>query len=112
VPKEIVSDINPKFTSNFWKDLFKGFGTNLNISTVYHPELDGKIERTNIIIEDILKMYVMYQPSKWEYYIHLVEFSYGYQASLNMSLFEELYGRKCNTPVSCDNPTNRAVVGP
>jgi hypothetical protein len=34
------------------------------------------------------------------------------KASLNMSPFEALYGRKCNTPVSWDNPTDRAVVGP
>jgi hypothetical protein len=94
--------------------LFKGFGTNLNLSTTYHPESDGKTERTNRIIEDMLRMYVMDQPSKWEDYIHLVEFSYnnGYQASLKMSPFEALYGRKCNTPVSWDNPTDRAVVGP
>jgi hypothetical protein len=61
----------------------------------------------------MLRMYVMDQPSKWEYYIHLVEFSYtnGYQVSLRMILFEELYGGKCNTPMSWDNPTNRAVVG-
>jgi hypothetical protein len=59
-------------------------------------------------------MYVMDQPSKWEDYIHLVEFSYnnGYQASLKMSPFEALYGRKCNTPVSWDNPADKAVVGP
>ena len=37
VPKAIVSDRNPNFTSNFWKGLFKGFGTDLNISTTYHP---------------------------------------------------------------------------
>jgi hypothetical protein len=86
VPKEIVSDGDPKFTSNFWKGLFKGFGTNINLSTIYHPDYDGKTERNNKIIEDMLKMYVMDQPSKWEYYIHLVEFSYnnGYQASLKM----------------------------
>jgi hypothetical protein len=29
-----------------------------------------------------------------------------------MSLFEASYGRKCNTPVSWDNPTNRVVIGP
>jgi hypothetical protein len=28
-----------------------------------------------------------------------------------MSPFEALYGRKCDIPVSCDNPTDRAVVG-
>jgi hypothetical protein len=59
-------------------------------------------------------MYVTYQPSKWEDSIHLVEFSYnnGYQASLKMSPFEALYGRKCNTPVSSDNLANTIVVGP
>ena len=58
-------------------------------------------------------MYVMDQPSKWEDYIHLVQFNNnGYQASLKMSLFEALCGIKCNTPVSWDNPTDIAVVGP
>jgi hypothetical protein len=114
VPKTIVSNIDPKFTSNFWKYLFKGFRTNLNLSTTYHLELDGKTERTNKIIEEMFRMYVMDQPSKWEDYIHLVDFSYNneYLASLNMSLFEASYGRKCNTPVSWDNPTDREVVGP
>jgi hypothetical protein len=35
--KAIMSDRDPKFTSNFWKGLFKGFGTNLNFNTTYHP---------------------------------------------------------------------------
>ena len=90
VPKAIVSDRDPMFTSNFWKGLFKGFGTHLNLSTTYHLESDGKTKRTNKIIEDMLRMYVMDQPSKWEDYIHLVEFAYnnGYQVSLKMSPFE------------------------
>jgi hypothetical protein len=43
----------------------------------------------------------------------LVEFAYnnGYQASLKMSPFEALYGRKCNTTVSWDNLADRGVVG-
>jgi hypothetical protein len=55
----------------------------------------------------------MDKPSKWEDYLHLVEFSYnnGYQASLRMSPFQSLYDRKCDTPVSWDNPTNRVVLG-
>jgi hypothetical protein len=114
VPKEIVSGRDPKFTSNLWKCLFKGFGTNLNLNTTYHPELDGKIERTNIIIGDMLRMYVMEQPSKWEDYIHLADFSYnnGYQSSLKLSPFESLHGRKCNTPTSWDNAVDIEVIGP
>ena len=41
IPKMIVSDRDPKFTSNFWKALFKGFRMNLNFSIAYHPESDG-----------------------------------------------------------------------
>ena len=62
----------------------------------------------------MLRMYVMDKPSKWEDYLHLVEFAYnnGYQASLKMRPFEALYGRKCNTPMSWDNPADRVVLGP
>jgi hypothetical protein len=65
------------------------------------------------VIEDMLRMYVMDKLSKWEDYLHLVEFPYnnGCQASLKMSPFEVLYGRRFNTPVSWDNPTNTLVVG-
>jgi transposase InsO family protein len=47
IPKTIVSDKDTKFTSNLWKGLFKGFGTNINFSTTYNPESDGNIERVN-----------------------------------------------------------------
>jgi hypothetical protein len=113
VPKAIVLDRDPKFTYNFLKGLFKGFGTNLNLNIAYHPKSYGQTKRTNRIIEDMLRMYVMDQPSKWEDYIHLVEFSYnnGYHASLKMNPFEALYGRKYNTLVSWDNPADKVVVG-
>jgi transposase InsO family protein len=96
IPRTIVSDRDTNFTSNFCRGLFKGFGTNLKFSTTYHPQTDGKTERVNRIIEDMMRMYVMDKPSKWEDYLHLFEFAYnnGYQASLRMSPFEALYGWK------------------
>jgi hypothetical protein len=42
IPKAIVSDRDTKFSSNFWRGLFKGFGTDMNFSTTYHPQSDGK----------------------------------------------------------------------
>jgi hypothetical protein len=42
VPKTIVYGIDLKFTSNFWKGIFDGFGTNMNFNTTYHLESDGK----------------------------------------------------------------------
>jgi hypothetical protein len=41
VPKTILFDTNSKFTSKFWKGLFKAFGTNLNFSTPYHHDSYG-----------------------------------------------------------------------
>jgi hypothetical protein len=44
IPRTIVSNIDTKFTSNFWRGLFKGFGTNINFSTTHHPQTDGQTE--------------------------------------------------------------------
>ena len=80
--------------------MFADLGTKLNFSTAYHPQTDGQTERVNKV-EDMLHMYVMDKPTKWEDYLHLVEFGYnnGQQASLGMSPYEALYGRRCRTPV-------------
>ena len=101
VPKVIVSNRDPKFTGDFWKALFKGLGTQLNFSTAYHPQTNGQIERVNQVLEDMIRMYVMGKLGKWEYYLHLVEFAYNnnFQVFVGMSLFENLYGCKCNTPI-------------
>ena len=58
--------------------------------------MDGQIERVNQIMEDMLRMYVREHPSKWEDYLHLVEFAYKnhYQASAKFIPFEIMYGRK------------------
>ena len=113
-PKEVISDRDTKFTSNFWKGLFADLGTKLNFSTTYHPQTDGQTERVNQVLEYMLHMYVMGKSTKWEDYLHLVEFAYnnGHQASLGMSPYEALYGRRCRTPVTWDNLVNRVVLGP
>jgi len=66
IPKVIISDRDVNFTGNFWKTLFKGLDTKLNFSTTYHPQTDGQTERVNQILEDMLRMYVMNKPCKWE----------------------------------------------
>jgi len=77
IPKMVISDRDAKFTGNFWKALFKGLDTQLNFSTAFHPQTDGQTKRVNQILEDMLRMYVMNQPTKWEEYLHLVEFAYN-----------------------------------
>nr|GFB73325.1 hypothetical protein [Tanacetum cinerariifolium] len=46
VPVSIISDRDSYFTSRFWKSLQKALGTQLDLSTAYHPETVGQSERT------------------------------------------------------------------
>ena len=71
-------------------------------------------ERVNQIVKDMLRMYVMNNPMKWEYYLHLTEFAYnnGYHTSTNMSPFEVLYGWKCRTTVTWDSAVDGLMLGP
>ena len=59
IPKKIISDRDPRFTSRFWTSLHSVLGTQLNLSTTYHPETYGQDERVNQVMEDMLRMYVM-----------------------------------------------------
>ncbi|GJW06255.1 putative reverse transcriptase domain-containing protein [Tanacetum coccineum] len=43
VPVSIIFDRDGKFTSHFWKSLNKALGTRLDMSTAYHPQIDGQI---------------------------------------------------------------------
>ncbi|MBW0472889.1 hypothetical protein O181_012604 [Austropuccinia psidii MF-1] len=55
VPKIIISDTDPKFTSEFWTNLYDVLGTKLALSTAYHSQTEGLSERMIQTMEDILR---------------------------------------------------------
>ncbi|XP_073153193.1 uncharacterized protein [Henckelia pumila] len=114
VPARIVSDRDPRFTSNFWKSLHHGLGTKLAFSTAFHPQTDGQSERVIQILEDLLRACMIDFGGNWESKLPLVEFTYNnsYQATIGMTPYEALYGRKCRTPLHWDEVGERAVLGP
>ncbi|MBW0496920.1 hypothetical protein O181_036635 [Austropuccinia psidii MF-1] len=59
-PKVIISDRDPKFTAEFWTNLYDMLGTKLASSTDYHPQTDGVAERMIQTMEDILRRFCAY----------------------------------------------------
>ncbi|KAL0416065.1 UNVERIFIED_CONTAM: Transposon Ty3-I Gag-Pol polyprotein, partial [Sesamum latifolium] len=55
----IVSDRDPRFTSRFWNSFHQAMGTKVKVSTAYHPQTDGQIERTIQTLEDILRACIL-----------------------------------------------------
>ncbi|GKB99572.1 reverse transcriptase domain-containing protein [Tanacetum coccineum] len=58
MPISIFSDHDNHFTSRFWQSLQSALGTQLDMSTAYHPETDGQSERTIQTLEDMLRGYI------------------------------------------------------
>nr|GEU71996.1 putative reverse transcriptase domain-containing protein [Tanacetum cinerariifolium] len=55
IPVSIIFDHDGRFTSNFWKSFQKDLGTELSMSTAYHPETNGQSERTIQNLKDIMR---------------------------------------------------------
>ncbi|WVZ50706.1 hypothetical protein U9M48_001938 [Paspalum notatum var. saurae] len=110
----IVSDRETQFTSHFWKRLHESMDTRLNFSSAYHPQTDGQTKRTNQILEDMLRACAIKYGTSWDKSLPYAEFSYNnsYQASIKMSPFQVLYGRRCRTPLHWDQPREKQLFGP
>ncbi|GJT20972.1 putative reverse transcriptase domain-containing protein [Tanacetum coccineum] len=114
IPVSIICDRDPRFASNFWRSLQKALGTNLDMSTAYHPQTDGQSERTIQTLENMLRACVIDFRKGWVNHLPLVEFSYNnsYHASIKAAPFEALYGRKCRSPVCWAEVGEVQLTGP
>ncbi|GKE93780.1 putative reverse transcriptase domain-containing protein [Tanacetum coccineum] len=114
VPVLIISDQDSKFTSHFWKSLNEALGTQLDMSTAYHPQTDGQSERTIQTLEDMLRACVIDFGKGWDRHLPLVEFSYNnsYHTSIKAAPFEVFYGRKCRSPICWAEVGDAQLIGP
>ena len=75
MPRRIVSDRDKIFVSKFWRALYKRLGTRLQMSTSFHPQTDGKSERTNKTAVQILRGMVERQQTDWVKHLGAAEFA-------------------------------------
>nr|GEX67604.1 putative reverse transcriptase domain-containing protein [Tanacetum cinerariifolium] len=101
IPVSIIYDRDGRFTSNFWRSFQKALGTDISMSTTYHPETDGQSKRTIQTLEDMMCACVIDFVKGWVKHLPLCEFWYNnsYHASIKVAPYEALYGRKCQSPV-------------
>ncbi|GJV25903.1 putative reverse transcriptase domain-containing protein [Tanacetum coccineum] len=114
IPVSIICDRDPRLGSNFWRSLQNALGTNLDMSTAYHPQTDGQSERTIQTLEDMLRACAIDFGKGWVNHLPLVEFSYNnsYHASIKAAPFEALYGRKCRSPICWTEVGEAQILGP
>lgn len=114
VPLSIISDRGAQFTSDLWKSLHKAFGTNVTLSSAFHPQSDGHSERVIRILEGMLRACVLEFQGSWKGHLSLAEFGYNnsYQASIGMVPFEALYGRPCRSPICWTEVGDSLLIGP
>ena len=89
-------------------------GTQLVMSTTFHPQMDDQSERAIQTLEDMLRTCVLDIKGSWEENLPLVEFAYNnsYQASIQMAPYEALYGRPCRSLVYWTEVGERSTIGP
>lgn len=62
VPRSVISDRDPRFMSDFWKEIFLRLDVKFLTSTAYHPQTDGQSERTNQTVEIALRFHLTSHP--------------------------------------------------
>lgn len=112
IPKQLVSDRDPRFTSRFWKALWELLGCSLNLSSAYHAQTDGQTERTNRTLEHVLRSYCSYDQSNWAKLLPMAEFAYNNTASAStqQSPFYVNYGYHPIMPSNIGISSNPAAV--
>jgi hypothetical protein len=111
IPRCIVSDRDPRFTSIFWQSLWQQLGTKLSMSTAFHPQTDGQTERANRTLEEGLRAYVGYHQWDWDEHLVPLEIAFNntIQASTGFTPFYLNSGREIELPI--DQTGSSGIVG-
>jgi hypothetical protein len=103
VPNIIVSDLDTKFFSHFWRTLWAKLETKLLFSTTCHPQIDFQTEVVNRTLSTVLRAILKKNIKIWEECLPHVEFSYNHSlhSTTKMCPIEIIYGLLPHAPIDC-----------
>ena len=95
LPEGIVSDRDPIFVGNFWRDVEKLLGIEARRSTAFHPQTDGQTERVNQVLEQYLRAFVNWEQDNWVDLLPFAEYCYNNteHSATKQTPFFGCYGR-------------------
>lgn len=110
--KMIISDRDTNFMLTFQKSLHRLWGIDLAFSIAYHPYIDSQIDKTNQMLEDMLRAYCLDHRLSWVEILSLVKFTYNnnYQTMIQMVSYEVLYGKRYHSPLHWDKLDERYAL--
>jgi hypothetical protein len=106
VPEDLVTDRGTQFNNHFWREVMALLGIQPRMSSAYHPQTDGQTERSNRVIEEMLRAYIAPTQDNWAAQLPAVEFAINnsWQESVKATPFYLNYGQHPLTPAVVDLP--------
>ncbi len=86
LPKKVITDRDPRFTSHFGKGLAVKIGAQQNILTAFHPHTDGLSERKNQWIEQYLRIVTSMAPEDWTNWLSIATAMHNDQKNVTTGL--------------------------
>ena len=77
LPEAMISDRGHEFMAHLYQALWKALGTDLRLSTAYHPQSDGQTERVNRELEQQLRVHANRTGNNWKQWLSVVEMHYN-----------------------------------
>jgi len=95
LPESIISDRGPQFAAGVMRKLNAMLEIDSKLSTAFHPQTDGQMERMNQELEQYLRMFIDHQQEQWPEWLGTAEFAYNnkVQTSTKVSLFKANSGQ-------------------
>nr|GFB10463.1 retrotransposon protein, putative, Ty3-gypsy subclass [Tanacetum cinerariifolium] len=114
IPEWKWDNITIDFITKLPKSFQKALGTDISMSTAYHPETNGQSKRTIQTLKDMMRACVIDFGKGWVKHFPLCEFSYNnsYHASIKAAPYEALYGQKYRSPVCWAEVGEAQLTGP
>jgi len=77
LPESIISDRGVQFAAGMMKELNNLLGIQTKLSTAYHPQTDGQMERINQKLEQYLRVFIDHRQEQWPDWLGMAEFAYN-----------------------------------